>query len=94
MRRIAEVAALFADACCVPVVAFIAPFAAGRAMARALHERAGLAFVEVFVDAPLAVAEARDPKGLYKLVREGKISGLWIELRGRVPGAMVLTFAI
>lgn len=44
-------------------------------MARDLHEAANLAFVEVFVDAPLSVVEQRDPKGLYKRARAGEIKG-------------------
>ena len=44
-------------------------------VARELHEKAGLPFVEVFVDAPLSVVEQRDPKGLYKKARAGEIKG-------------------
>ena len=44
-------------------------------MVRELHKAAGLGFVEVFVDAPLSVVEARDPKGLYKKARAGEIKG-------------------
>ncbi|OSX66365.1 hypothetical protein POSPLADRAFT_1043814 [Postia placenta MAD-698-R-SB12] len=73
IRRIGEVAKLFADACCVAVTAFISPYRADRALARALHAEAGLGFVEVFVDAPLEVVEQRDPKGLYKKARAGEI---------------------
>ena len=71
-----EVAKLFADAACVTLTAFISPYRADRASARALHEQAGIAFVEVFVDAPLSVVEARDPKGLYKKARAGEIKGV------------------
>ncbi|KAH9929541.1 adenylylsulfate kinase [Epithele typhae] len=73
IRRIGEVSKLFADACCIALTAFISPFRADRAVARELHEKAGLAFVEVYIDAPLAVVEARDPKGLYKKARSGEI---------------------
>ncbi|KAF9820328.1 hypothetical protein IEO21_01542 [Rhodonia placenta] len=73
IRRIGEVAKLFADACCVAVTAFISPYRADRALARELHAKAGLGFVEVFVDAPLEVVEQRDPKGLYKKARAGEI---------------------
>jgi len=78
IRRIAEVAKLFADSSTIAITSFISPFAADRQTARALHAEAKgadapLAFVEVFVDLPLEVAEARDPKGLYKLARAGKI---------------------
>ncbi|KAF8828941.1 hypothetical protein HHX47_DHR3001177 [Lentinula edodes] len=47
-----------------------------REFARQIHEKAGLPFVEVFVDAPLSVVEQRDPKGLYKKARAGEIKGL------------------
>ena len=61
VRRVAEVARLMADAGLIVLVSLISPFRAERRMAR---ELAGEAFVEVFVDTPLEVAEARDPKGL------------------------------
>jgi bifunctional enzyme CysN/CysC len=76
VRRVAEVARLFADAGAVVLVPVISPYRAGREHARALHEAAGLVFVEVFVDAPLAVCEARDPKGLYAKARSGELTGL------------------
>jgi adenylyl-sulfate kinase len=71
IRRIAEVAALFNAAGLVVIAAFISPFAADRAMARGIvgAER----FIEVFVDTPLAVCEARDVKGLYRRARAGEI---------------------
>jgi adenylyl-sulfate kinase len=75
VRRVAEVARLFADAGVVALVPLISPYRAGREHARALHEAAGLAFLEVFVDAPLDVCEARDPKGLYAKARAGEITG-------------------
>jgi adenylylsulfate kinase len=46
-------------------------------LARDLHEKANLGFVEVFVDAPLHVVEKRDPKGLYKKARAGEIKGIY-----------------
>jgi adenylylsulfate kinase len=73
IRRVAEVAKLMADANVVAVTAFISPYRAGRDAARTLHEKDGLIFVEVYVDVELAEAERRDPKGLYKMAREGKI---------------------
>jgi bifunctional enzyme CysN/CysC len=76
VRRVAEVAALFADAGVVAIVALISPEAEGRAGARELHERAGLPFLEVFVDTPLDVCERRDPKGLYARARQGLLKGL------------------
>lgn len=75
IRRIGEVAKLFADATAVAIAAFISPYAADRAVARALHVDAGLPFVEVHVDIPVAVAEQRDPKGLYGKARQGLIAG-------------------
>ena len=53
----------------------ISPYRAGRDHARALHEAAGLPFVEVFVDTPIEVCEQRDPKGLYAKARAGEITG-------------------
>ena len=79
IRRIAEVARLFADACTVALTAFISPYRADRELARALHAASAgpaeppLPFVEVYVDVPVAVAERRDPKGLYKKARAGEI---------------------
>jgi bifunctional enzyme CysN/CysC len=75
VRRVAEVARLFADAGIVVLVPVISPYRAGRAHARALHDAAGLDFVEVFVDAPLEVCEERDPKGLYAKARAGELPG-------------------
>jgi adenylylsulfate kinase len=68
-----QVAKLFADSSTIAITSFISPFAADRATARALHAEVKGEFIEVFVDLPLEVAEARDPKGLYKLARAGKI---------------------
>ncbi len=69
IRRVAEVSRLMVDAGLIVLVAFISPFKAERAMARALMEPDP--FIEVHVDTPLAVAERRDPKGLYKKARQG-----------------------
>jgi len=74
IRRVGEVAALFADAGGVAIASLISPFAAERATARAVHERAGLPFTEIYVDTPLADCEARDPKGLYAKARSGEIA--------------------
>ncbi|KAF8554705.1 adenylylsulfate kinase [Imleria badia] len=73
IRRIGEVSKLFADAGCVTITAFISPYRADREVARELHQKSNLPFVEVFVDAPLTVVEQRDPKGLYKKARAGEI---------------------
>jgi len=73
IRRVGEVARLFADAGVVALVPVISPYRVGRERARAVHEAAGLRFVEVFVDTPLEECERRDPKGLYGKARRGEI---------------------
>lgn len=73
IRRIGEVAKLFADAGVITLSSFISPYAADRDGVRALHAAAGLPFIEVHVDCPLNEAERRDPKGLYKKARAGEI---------------------
>merc|ERR1719408_772596 len=75
VRRVAEVSKLFAEAGAIVIAGLISPYAADRQYAREVHVNSSLPFMEVFVDAPLAVAESRDPKGLYKKAREGKIKG-------------------
>jgi bifunctional enzyme CysN/CysC len=71
IRRVAEVSKLFVDAGMIVLTAFISPFRSEREMARGLLQEGE--FIEIFVDTPLAVAEARDPKGLYKKVRRGEL---------------------
>ena len=71
IRRVAEVARLMADAGLIVITAFISPFRSERALARSRMN--GIAFIEVHVDAPLAVAEQRDPKGLYAKARRGEL---------------------
>jgi bifunctional enzyme CysN/CysC len=73
VRRTAEVAKLMADAGVIVMVSLVSPYRADRDAARAMHVDAGLPFYEVFVDTPLEVAEARDPKGLYAKARAGLI---------------------
>ena len=79
IRRIGEVAKLFADSASIAITSFISPYQKDRDSARALHETPtpgedkGLPFVEVYVDVPVEIAEQRDPKGLYKKAREGVI---------------------
>lgn len=73
IRRIGEVAKLFADSTSVALTSFISPYKADRKQARDIHDAAGLPFVEVYVDVPIEVAEQRDPKGLYKKARAGEI---------------------
>jgi bifunctional enzyme CysN/CysC len=75
IRRVGEVARLFADAGVVALVPVISPYRADRDRARSIHEAVGVPFVEVFVDTPLEVCEARDPKGLYAKARAGEIKG-------------------
>lgn len=72
IRRLTEVAGLLADAGIVVIVSSISPLRADRDKARDVLSRRG-AFLEVFVDAPLDVAEARDPKGLYRRARAGEL---------------------
>lgn len=75
IRRVAEVAKLFADSGVVCLTSFISPYAKDRTMAREIHEQAGLLFIECFVDTPLEVCEKRDVKGLYRKARAGQIKG-------------------
>jgi bifunctional enzyme CysN/CysC len=75
VRRVGEVARLFADAGVVAVVSLISPYRADRDQVRAAHKRLGLPFYEVFVDTPVETCEARDPKGMYAKARAGEITG-------------------
>lgn len=75
IRRIGEVTKLFADAGLISITSFISPYAADRDAARQLHADAKVPFFEIHVTLPLAVAEERDPKGLYKKARAGEIKG-------------------
>jgi bifunctional enzyme CysN/CysC len=75
VRRVGHVASLLADAGVVALVPLISPYRAGRDRARALHEAAGLPFLEVFVDTPIELCVQRDPKGLYAKARAGEIKG-------------------
>jgi len=71
IRRVAETARLMADAGLITLVSFISPFRDERELARARMDEGE--FIEIFVDAPLNVAEGRDPKGLYKKARAGEL---------------------
>lgn len=73
IRRIGEISKLFGDAGLIAISSFISPYAQDRDDVRMLHTEANLKFIEVFVDCPLATAEKRDPKGLYKRARAGEI---------------------
>jgi adenylylsulfate kinase len=75
IRRIGEVAKLFADAGIITVTSFISPYRADRDIVRKLHDDAKLPFLEVYVDCPINEAEKRDPKGLYKKARAGQLKG-------------------
>lgn len=73
IRRVGEVARLMADNGLVAITAFISPYRADRRRAREIAREGGCEFVEIFVDASLAVCERRDPKNLYKKARAGQI---------------------
>jgi bifunctional enzyme CysN/CysC len=73
IRRVSEVARLMADAGAVAITAFISPYRMDRRRAREIALEGNFEFIEVFIDAPLAVCEARDPKHLYKKARAGQI---------------------
>ncbi|XP_039114124.1 adenylyl-sulfate kinase 3-like isoform X1 [Dioscorea cayenensis subsp. rotundata] len=72
IRRVGEVAKLFADAGVICIASLISPYRSERDACRAMVPDS---FIEVFMDMPLELCEARDPKGLYKLARAGKIKG-------------------
>ena len=76
IRRVAEVACLFADAGIVAIVPIISPFIASREHARKIHHDNELAFVEVHVATPIEECERRHTKGLYSKVRSGEMTGL------------------
>lgn len=76
VRRVGLVAALMADVGIIAIVPIISPFADGRSAVRQVHAERSLPFVEAFVATPLAECENRDPKGLYRKVRAGEMSGL------------------
>jgi len=73
IRRVGEVSKLFADAGLIVLSSFISPFKKDRELVRKIHEDAGLNFIEVYIDTPLAVCEKRDPKQLYAKARRGEI---------------------
>jgi bifunctional enzyme CysN/CysC len=73
IRRVSEVAKLMADSGVVAITAFISPYRMDRRRAREIALEGNAEFIEVFVDAPLEVCEARDPKNLYKKARAGEI---------------------
>jgi adenylylsulfate kinase len=73
IRRIGEVAKLFADAGVITITSFVSPYHADRDAVRKLHDEAKMTFIEVFVDTPVDLCAERDPKGLYKKARAGEI---------------------
>lgn len=90
IRRIGEVSKLFVDAGLIAITAFISPFRADRDMIRGILKPGQ--FVEVYVKAPLAVCEERDPKGLYKKARAGQIKSFTgIDSPYEAPDAPELT---
>jgi bifunctional enzyme CysN/CysC len=92
IRRVAEVARLMVDAGLIVLTAFISPFQAERRMARSLVQEDE--FLEIHVDVPLGVAEARDVKGLYKKARRGELKNFTgIDSRYEVPEAPELHLA-
>src|SRR5579871_1465381 len=75
IRRIGEVAKLFADSGVITLASFISPYRKDRDAVRALHVEAKMPFIEVFVNTPIETCEQRDPKGLYKKARAAIASG-------------------
>lgn len=73
IRRVGEISKLFVDSGVLVLSSFISPYLRDRELVRQIHEEAGMAFMEVFVDCSLEAAESRDPKGLYKKARAGEI---------------------
>ena len=73
IRRVGEISKLFVDSGVLVLSSFISPYVRDRELVRQVHEDAGMAFIEVFVDCSLDAAELRDPKGLYKKARAGEI---------------------
>ena len=85
IRRIGEVAKLFADAGCLALTSFISPYVRDRDLVRKSHQGAkpsGIEFIEVFVDTPLELCEQRDPKGLYKQARAALAEGKGMKFTG------------
>jgi len=73
IRRIGEVAKLFADAGIITMTSFISPYRKDRDTVRTLHDEGKLPFLEVHVNTPIETCEQRDPKGLYKKARAGQL---------------------
>jgi adenylylsulfate kinase len=75
IRRIGEVAKLFADCGVITMTSFISPYRKDRDLVRALHAEGKLPFIEIHVNTPIETCEQRDPKGLYKKARAGQLKG-------------------
>lgn len=75
IRRIGEVAKLFADAGLITLASFVSPYRKDRDRCRALHVEGNLPFIEIYVATPLDTCEGRDPKGLYRQARAGQLKG-------------------
>jgi adenylylsulfate kinase len=85
IRRIGEVAKLFADSGSVAITSFISPYIKDRDLVRKSHQLSkptGIDFIEVFVDTPLELCEQRDPKGLYKQARAALAEGKGMKFTG------------
>jgi bifunctional enzyme CysN/CysC len=76
VRRVGEVAKLFAGVGWVALVPVISPYVADRDAVRASHEAGGFTFCEIYVDTPLEVCQSRDPKGLYAKAAAGQLTGM------------------
>ena len=74
IRRVGEVARLMAEAGLIVIACFISPYRADRERVRRMHEASNLRFIEVFVDTPLDICAARDPKGLYAKAASGQLT--------------------
>jgi len=82
IRRIGEVARLFADTGVIALTSFISPYRKDRDQARKIHQDSGLPFIEVMVEVPINVCESRDPKGLYVKARAALAAGKGIGFTG------------
>ncbi len=82
IRRIGEVARLFADTGVIALTSFISPYRKDRDLARKIHQDSGLPFIEVMVEVPIDVCESRDPKGLYVKARAALAAGKGIGFTG------------
>jgi len=82
IRRIGEVARLFADTGVIALTSFISPYRKDRDQARKIHQDSGLPFIEIMVEVPISVCESRDPKGLYVKARAALAAGKGIGFTG------------